>query len=469
MFIDEFRVAVAHAVALTRTANLDVAILWNGDAIESIHATAKVDPMGTALGLPIVRLLRNRGERLARGYTISTTAPPTEACLGMARMCGVFCIYHLSGTSIKKITCKRSGTTNDFYSTSFKGSIPNVTKLDTRNRRMDVAWYNTPDKYPVSLGNWLAALAGRTDYLGTAATAARNNVIGTTAPLISSFASTGLEYISLKTLIPDQEVLDNVMMMLAFEMVAQVSGYATSDRGVARGVGGQRSGKYRGQNIGSLLVDEEGNIIGWGFNTNKENSTRHGEVNLIVNFFSANPGDLLPNGGTIYTTLEPCEMCSGFIARAVHTGYKFRVIYGQKDDNVTSTALQRIANPAIAMSASKANLASPAMIRSGSGVGASRSLVTAIGKSQKDQNVIETTKFLKMKSTYEAFFGNARPQWWLYMWDYLASKTPLRDNEAKLDTLLKDPEIMRINKELDVVYMLVEMFMQTVRRQGATD
>jgi tRNA(Arg) A34 adenosine deaminase TadA len=256
--------------------------------------------------------------------------------------------------------------------------------------------------------------------------------------------------------------------MLAFEMVSQVSGFSTATNGTTTAAVGQRSASYKGQNIGSLLSDSEGNIIGWGFNTNRDNSTRHGEVNLIGNFLAENPGTDLPNGGTIYTTLEPCEMCSGFIARAVRSGYLFRVIYGQRDVNVSSTALQRRANPAITMTASSAALATPSMIKSGSTVGVKKQLATAIAEEQTRTGIIATTQFLKGKSTYEAFFGMARPQWWLYMWDYLVSTLPGQDKSKKEEVLLKDPAVLKVNKDLDVIHMLVEFFMQAVKRQGAT-
>ena len=272
-------------------------------------------------------------------------------------------------------------------------------------------------------------------------------------------------------MIGDQTVIDNVLMMLAFEMVSQVSGFAKSDAGVVTAEADQRSAKYSGQNIGSLLTDADGNVEGWGFNTNKENSTRHGEVNLILSYFASNNGEPLPAGGAIYTTLEPCEMCSGMIARTVKSGDTFRVIYGQKDANVTSTALQRNVNPGITMEESKAALATAKMIQSGSATGATNKLVTAMAEEQKTAKIIATTKFLKTKSTYEQFFGAARPNWWLYLWDYLTSRLalPTRDQKAPLSTLLKEPAVVKLNHDLDTIYLLVEQFMKTVKTQSALE
>ena len=164
-------------------------------------------------------------------------------------------------------------------------------------------------------------------------------------------------------------------------------------------------------------------------------------------------------------------MCSGMIARTVKSGNTFRVIYGQKDANVTSTALQRKVNAGITMEESKAALAAAKMIQSGSATGATNKLVTSMTEEQKRTGIIATTQFLKTKSTYEQFFGAARPNWWLYLWDYLTSRLALpgRDQKAPLSTLLKEPAVVKLNHDLDTIYLLVDQFMKKVKTQGATD
>lgn len=84
----------------------------------------------------------------------------------------------------------------------------------------------------------------------------------------------------------------------------------------------------RGHNIGSVLVDDKGAPVFWARNANYKtnNGSQHGEVRLIRNYLEAYPKRYL-TGFTIYTTLEPCAMCTGM---ASLTQVK-RVVYGQKD------------------------------------------------------------------------------------------------------------------------------------------
>lgn len=92
----------------------------------------------------------------------------------------------------------------------------------------------------------------------------------------------------------------------------------------------------RGHNIGSVLVDKAGRPVYWARNSSKgtHNSTQHGEVRLITNYLSCGGGSpangetrYLKDSYTIYTTLEPCVMCSGMMT-LTQVG---RAVYGQTD------------------------------------------------------------------------------------------------------------------------------------------
>lgn len=92
----------------------------------------------------------------------------------------------------------------------------------------------------------------------------------------------------------------------------------------------------RGHNIGSVLVDDNtGRPVYWARNSSKgtHNSTQHGEVRLITNYLNCggSPANgktrYLKGSYTIYTTLEPCVMCSGMMT-LTQVG---RTVYGQTD------------------------------------------------------------------------------------------------------------------------------------------
>ncbi|SCC21288.1 tRNA(adenine34) deaminase [Gilliamella bombicola] len=80
--------------------------------------------------------------------------------------------------------------------------------------------------------------------------------------------------------------------------------------------------------VGAVIVDENNQIIGEGFNQpiSKHNPTAHAEILAIEQ-----AGKFLNNyriiNTTLYVTLEPCIMCAGAI---IHSRIK-RVVYGARD------------------------------------------------------------------------------------------------------------------------------------------
>ena len=101
--------------------------------------------------------------------------------------------------------------------------------------------------------------------------------------------------------------------------------------------------KDRGHNIASILVDPAGSPVFWARNSRyiTKNGTQHGEVRLIRNFLNCSdkiefldeqvenpyPGAIPGRGFTLYTTLEPCVMCTGMMTMAK----VWRAVYVQSD------------------------------------------------------------------------------------------------------------------------------------------
>ncbi|MGR3806264.1 tRNA(adenine34) deaminase [Pasteurella testudinis DSM 23072] len=80
--------------------------------------------------------------------------------------------------------------------------------------------------------------------------------------------------------------------------------------------------------VGAVLVDEQGNIIGEGWNASilKNDPTAHAEIEAIRKAASAVQNYRLLNT-TLYVTLEPCTMCAGAI---LHSRIK-RLVFGASD------------------------------------------------------------------------------------------------------------------------------------------
>lgn len=125
-----------------------------------------------------------------------------------------------------------------------------------------------------------------------------------------------------------QTELDEIYSLLAFSLVYkdwQPESIPRNER--------------RGYNIGTILVNENNEAVHWGLNciNSTDNATQHGEVRAITSYLDSLRSFNL-KGFTLYTTLEPCAMCSGM---ATMTNIA-RVVYGQKDVDF-SGALDRLA------------------------------------------------------------------------------------------------------------------------------
>ena len=100
-----------------------------------------------------------------------------------------------------------------------------------------------------------------------------------------------------------QEEKDKVLSLAALSVV-----YKTWQTSSAPG--------SRGHNIGCVMVDSNSKPIAWNVNcvTILDNGTQHGEVRVVQEFLSSSQASgKYIDGNTVYTTLEPCAMCTGMM------------------------------------------------------------------------------------------------------------------------------------------------------------
>lgn len=85
----------------------------------------------------------------------------------------------------------------------------------------------------------------------------------------------------------------------------------------------------RGHNIGSILVDRDSVPVFWARNaiSASGDGTQHAEVRAIQVFLNCPAIGAYADGYTLYSTLEPCAMCTGMLALARVS----RVVYVQAD------------------------------------------------------------------------------------------------------------------------------------------
>ena len=81
--------------------------------------------------------------------------------------------------------------------------------------------------------------------------------------------------------------------------------------------------------VGALVIDENGEIIGEGYNMREtlRSPTAHAEM-IAIEAAAKKLGSRRLSGCTLYVTLEPCPMCAGAVMNA---GLK-RLVYGAFDE-----------------------------------------------------------------------------------------------------------------------------------------
>lgn len=97
----------------------------------------------------------------------------------------------------------------------------------------------------------------------------------------------------------------------------------------------------RGHNIGGVLVNPRGEVVWWGRNSRKItcNGTQHGETRMMLSYMDVVQTSNL-RCHTIYTTLEPCAMCSGMMSLQKIT----RSVFGHTDPDF-GQAMERLNAP----------------------------------------------------------------------------------------------------------------------------
>lgn len=94
----------------------------------------------------------------------------------------------------------------------------------------------------------------------------------------------------------------------------------------------------RGHNVGGVMVDDKGQLVWWDRNSNSFecSGTNHGETRMMISYLKYSRRNTLACH-TIYTSLEPCAMCSG-VMTLQGLG---RTIYVQKDHGY-GAAIERL-------------------------------------------------------------------------------------------------------------------------------
>lgn len=324
--------------ALLVTQNLVFAACARADGARGQTATAVVNVLQAAI---------DAGVDVKTAW-IYTTGAPTWACKGMARLqTRGGCIFYPGSGGLECYSADRAKP----------GLLEQKHWGWAGSNKADQWWElrrgaDTP-------AVWAGKIKGKTRYRGryvplnelqascaSAATKVESLAVSTgrqASTLTKFFDPSGIGAFDLVQQLKTPEAKDEFFSLLAQELVYRLRGR------VERSVRDDQVG----HNIGSVMVDSAWRVVGWSVNTNHLNGTFHGETNL-VQANESHGQKALPKGGTMYTSLEPCEMCSGVIRTAVASGDTgFRVLYIQPDLTLGTTALKLVDSP-VKMKASPA-------------------------------------------------------------------------------------------------------------------
>lgn len=306
---------------------------------DSFIALATADAAKPITGTAIVNLLQSSvgaGLGVSRVW-IYANYEPTEACKGMARLMtrGGLIFFRQGGV----MKCWEAARTNAGFVALRWNYSPKPTiwqwfapRGSDASSRISAIGKNTHGRHRngsvAELAVWLKKDVD--DFKKLVATTGRGREPAT------QFADpkNGGIFEIVRHLKTDKD-RDDFFSLLAQELVFRLTGRVPN-------IGADQKA---GHNIGSLLVNKSWQVVGWAVNTNRQNGTFHGETNLVQAFEGYGNREL-PAGGTLYTSLEPCEMCSGVIRKAVAPAdKKFRVVYIQKDATLSDTALRAADSP----------------------------------------------------------------------------------------------------------------------------
>lgn len=186
--------------------------------------------------------------------------------------------------------------------------------------------------------------------------------------------------------------------------------------------------EYRGFNIGAILVNPEGKVVDTSLNSvwKDMNKTHHAEMNLMQNYLNKHPEQkgFLENF-SIYTSLEPCAMCSGTM---LQTGIG-KILYGLNDPEYGGTI------PRLLNKKSKKYIPYPTRTKTLIYKEASDSISKKMREQLKSENELppKIVEWLNLDSVKELFSG-AKKQLGSFQVKYIENKEAL----AQAKSLLED-------------------------------
>ena len=91
--------------------------------------------------------------------------------------------------------------------------------------------------------------------------------------------------------------------------------------------------------IAAILVHESGKVLSYGLNKASTTTLFHAEIVAVENYFLHHKTTTLPKNCHLYTTMEPCHMCAGYLAYHASKTEGMVIYYGHTDHGADNSAL----------------------------------------------------------------------------------------------------------------------------------
>lgn len=303
------------AYALRSVLGQDVAVAVQGNGtILGIGSDARVGAGDVAT--PVVNLLQFHNN-MGGQYDICVTYPPTEACLGIAKIRRVRSVYEFTAAGLQRRLLNGPPLWH-------LGGLPGVMPMTPGAPIPGFAALNAAARS--------TAAARMFNPIASAAMPVQNRTIrmalfnavpcGRNAPAVPAIVLPPPGYAG-GGITPFRRRL---FLTLAHALVR------------ARHAAGQGGA---GHAVGCVVVDNTGMILGCSVNSVGANSTYHAETLAVIQYSNAHGFAGLPNGCNIFTTLQCCYMCAGVISEACANAV---VYFGMQDIAMPNNALARQVN-----------------------------------------------------------------------------------------------------------------------------
>lgn len=302
-------------LALKKADGREIAILANDKVDSDVKVGAHGTPIPSGDETAMVAILHREPADL-NGKSLYVSYEPTEMCLGLAWRAKVDHIYFVTPThyieySVGDNDCLATGWRNR----RVEGAVKVDNDLVLNNRFLDELGKTYP-KFAVAR----TFLTGRS-----------------LDPLIDQKLGYGLNYTGFSPHVSGRTV-DEDFMRIVYALV-RLGWNDKPDPAMRKDASGLRP---FGNNIAGIIVDQFNRIIAWGLNFKHVNPSFHAETMMVQYWLRRNQCNKLPPRCRVYTSLECCYMCAGYIATV---GEGVDVIYGQKDPNISGpNALARSKN-----------------------------------------------------------------------------------------------------------------------------